>query len=134
MFKLNLTSHFQTYFSIYFLLLMSKIGPFFYFLFLPIFKIYFTMISPCPNFCLIWLVEKTILWSIKKTTNQIGCVQIDLFSMIKWSNSPNVKRIGFWSNVLINHDLLYCLLRFNPSLQATLGTCIIIHGFFNWVF
>ncbi len=88
-----------------------------------------------PKFLFNLTSQKDHLWSIKKTTSQIRCVQIDLFNMIKWSNWPNVKMIGFWSNVLVNHDFLYCLLRFNPSLQATLGTCIItIHGFFNWVF
>jgi hypothetical protein len=47
---------------------------------------------------------------MKKITNQIGHVQIDLFSMIKWSNWPNVKMIDDWFFILfsnqMNHDFL----------------------------
>ncbi len=67
---------------------------------------FFIYIFGCWIFCLIWLVKKTILCLVKKTTNQVGHVQIDLSSMIKWSNWPNVKMLGFWSSFPIKLTMI----------------------------
>ncbi len=54
----------------------------------------------CPKICPMWLVKNTI--------NEIGCVQIDLSSMTKWSNWPNVKMISFWFSFPIKQTMISC--------------------------
>ncbi len=39
-----------------------------------------------PNFFSNLIIQKYHLMTSKKTINQVGHVQIDLFSMTKWSN------------------------------------------------